>query len=240
MLPGLLASPSASPPHRPTAACVAALRKMNRVTTLAGMWEAGKPVAPDAESAVATTVNCDCEDASDCDSVELPVRPAPRRGLAAPPPSPGQAVRGVPPVSHSPFLMLAMQGRAPKVSPPPVLGRLLVPPPGAEAIEEEVPAAPHAITIGTCADDTQKGSPVNSPTAVAAAGMAAPGGWGMRARGAVMPGATAAPAPLPLPDASVHLRVRNGYGSDVWIESCVTCMFVSLGVNAEDVSFYSS
>ncbi|GLC36471.1 hypothetical protein PLESTB_000151800 [Pleodorina starrii] len=216
--------------RRPTEASVSALRKLNRVTQLAGMWEAGRPVAQqgaaevdDADGGGGGGSLSDCEElscgarrgggGSDADGGELPARPAPRRpsaavaaaaAAAAPLPAlpalPGQAASVA---ASSPFFMLAIQGRAPAARPPPVLGRLLVPPPEAEPLVDEAPASPAAAPPRGSGNNSPSGSPRGAAAAAAAAG--APGVLRLRGAAAAAVGG-AAPAPLPLPGASVHLR----------------------------------
>ncbi|PNW78109.1 hypothetical protein CHLRE_10g464550v5 [Chlamydomonas reinhardtii] len=228
------------------AASVAALRRLNRVTRLAGMWEAGGPVAPAPEdSGVAAglaghpaAAESDAESArakvsaggaaAACPVVpaaaaagEAPCQPALRRhvpDLPDLPPLPGCGGggggilgRALPAVqgggAASPFLLLAMQGRAPEAPPPPVLGRLLCPLPAApqpqqqpQAEEEEAPASP----AGRRVRRGSGGGAFMSPRAAAIAhrfNMAAGVG-------------AAAPAPLPMPEASVHLRA---VGPPAWL-----------------------
>ncbi|KXZ46056.1 hypothetical protein GPECTOR_47g331 [Gonium pectorale] len=200
-------------------ASMAALRRLNRVTQLAGMWEAGRPVAQQATAAEAAAAAAAAEAAggsgSDSD-VETEGAVAGGRSHTA-------RLAGL-----SPFLLLALQGRAGQAPPPPVLGRLLAPQePGPNACpevapaapaeapasqDEELPAPPAAAALrGPDGSDaghrgrgggrgSDGGSPRASPTAAAAAAAA------LAHPLAPAPQHRAAPAPLPLPDASVHLR----------------------------------
>ncbi|KAG2491636.1 hypothetical protein HYH03_010007 [Edaphochlamys debaryana] len=239
-----------SSPDGPTAghtpASVAALRKLNRVTRLAGMWEAGGPLAAVPDGAASPSGDDGYGDDGSCsvgseastsgrlsdgeDAVRraagprrrrtageqphVPASPPPLPLPPAPPqlrqpqpelvPMPGFVAKAAAPhggAALSPFLMLAMQGRAPKAPPPPVLGRIMACPVEASCDgagagrkqgageEEELPAAPAAAAAGASLGV----SPYAAEAAEAGHRRAAPF-------------AVAAPAPLPLPNASVHLR----------------------------------
>ncbi|GIL87623.1 hypothetical protein Vretimale_14696 [Volvox reticuliferus] len=220
--------------QRPREASVAALRKLNRVTTLAGMWEAGRLVVQQGTAKAAAAANGDVDGASGSSSDyedrsescasdagagddgvrgQLSMRLARwRRATLAKDTAalPGADNRAA--VSNSPFVMLAMQRRPMKavaaVPSQRVHGRLAAapPPPRRDAASTECPASP-ASSYGGDGGGGEINSAPQSPTAAAtAAAVAGPLGGCLRIRGAGVAAAVAAPAPLPLPDTSVHLR----------------------------------
>ncbi|GLI63780.1 hypothetical protein VaNZ11_006861 [Volvox africanus] len=220
---------------RPLEASVAALRKLNRVTTLAGMWEAGRLVVQqDAVKAAAgangdgggaSASSSDYEDrndscASDAGAGDNDVRGQLsawvarwRRAALMPDTAALSGADSRAAVSNSPFMMLAMQRRPMKVAaaapPQRVHCRLSAAPPPSltrEATSAEYPASP-ASAHGGYGGGSEVNSAPHSPTAATTvAAVAGPLGGCRRIRGTGIAAAAVAPAPLPLPDASVHLR----------------------------------